>query len=54
MFTGPLFQINYIYQVLSYSVDLKAPRELWNPLGKAVSGKYYRSGGQSKQNVYKM
>ena len=23
---------NYIYYVLSYSVDFKAPREIWNPL----------------------
>ena len=24
------------YQVLPYAVDLKAPRELWNPLSKTV------------------
>ena len=30
------YQIHEIYQVLSYSVDFKAPGELWNPQGKAV------------------
>ena len=25
-----------IQQVLSYSVDIKAPRELWNPLSKTA------------------
>ena len=29
-----------IYQVLPYSVDFKAPRELWNPLCKSVLSKY--------------
>ena len=29
-------QIHEIYQVLSYSVDCKAPKELWNPLSKTV------------------
>ena len=29
-------QTHDIYQVLPYSVDFKAPRELWNPLGKTV------------------
>ena len=33
-------QIREIYQVLSYSVDPKAPRELWSPLSKAVLCKY--------------
>ena len=28
-----------IYQVLPYSVDFKAPGELWNPLSKAVLSK---------------
>ena len=28
-----------IYQVLPYSVDFKAPRELWNPLSKTVLSK---------------
>ena len=27
-----------------------APRELWNPLGKVVPGKFHGSGGQSKHN----
>ena len=30
-------QTHEINQVLSYSVDFKAPVELWDPLGKAVS-----------------
>ena len=29
-------QTHEIYQVLSYFVDFKAPRELWNPLSKTV------------------
>ena len=29
-------QTRVIYQVLPYSMDFKAPDELWNPLGKAV------------------
>ena len=29
-------QTHEIYQVLLYSVDFKAPKELWNPLSKAV------------------
>ena len=32
-----------IYQVLPFSVDFKAPGELWNPLSKTV---------QSKQNMW--
>ena len=28
-------QTHEIYQVLPYSVDCKAPRELWSPLNKA-------------------
>ena len=28
-------------EVLSYSVDFKAPQELWNPLSKAVPGKFH-------------
>ena len=29
-----------IYKVLPYSIDFKAPVELWNPLGKTVLNKY--------------
>ena len=29
-------QTHKIYHVLPYSVDFKAPGELWNPLSKAV------------------
>ena len=31
-------------------MDFKAPGELWNPLSKAVPGKFHRSGGHSKWN----
>ena len=33
-------QTHTIYQVLPYSVDFKAPRELWNPLCQTVLSKY--------------
>ena len=33
-------QIHEIYQVLPYSVDFKAPQELWNPLNKTLLSKY--------------
>ena len=36
------------YEVLSHSVDFKAPRELSNPQSKTVSGIYHRLGRQSK------
>ena len=43
---------NYINQVLStYSVDFKAPCELWNPLGKAVPSKFRRSVRHSKHTT---
>ena len=29
-------QTHEIYQVLPYSVNFKAPRELWNPLSETV------------------
>ena len=38
--------------MLSYSVDFKAPRELWNLLGKAVPDKFHRSGGHRKHNCW--
>ena len=31
---------NYIHYALSYSVDFKAPQELWNSLRNAVPGKF--------------
>ena len=34
--------------MLSYSVDSKAPQELWNPLSKAVPGKFHGSGRHSQ------
>ena len=33
------YQTHEIYQVLPYSVDFKAPRELWNPLSKTPLSK---------------
>ena len=33
-------QTHEIYQVVPYSVDFKAPGELWNPLSKTVCSKY--------------
>ena len=33
-------QTREIYQLLPYSVDFKAPGELWNPLSKTVLSKY--------------
>ena len=36
--------------MLSYSVDFKAPWELWNPLSKAVPGNFHWSGRHSKCN----
>ena len=50
MFTSLFFKQNYFYQVLSHSVDFKAPKEHWNPLIKAVPGYFHDSGGQSKHN----
>ena len=41
---------NCIYYLLSYSVDFKAPRELWNPLSEAVPGKFHGCGGHCKCN----
>ena len=56
-----LYVISYVYRsfiqiklpstkVLSYSVDFKAPWELWNPLSKAVPRKFHGFGGHSKCN----
>ena len=50
MFTGPSFQINYIYQVHSFSVDSNAPQELCIWLSKALPGKIHRSGKHSKHS----
>ena len=33
-------------------MDFKAPRELWNPLSKAVRNKYHGRGGHSKYNKH--
>ena len=44
------FKSDYIYSVLFYSGDLKAPWELWNPLSKVVQGKFHGTGRHSKCN----
>ena len=36
--------------MLSYWANFKAPRELWNPLSKAVPSKFHGSVGHSKCN----
>ena len=35
---------------MSYLVDFKALRDIWNPLSKAAPGKFHRSVGHSKHN----
>ena len=37
---------------MSYSLDFKAPQELWNPLSKAIPGKFHRFDGHSKCNCF--
>ena len=34
--------------MMSYSVDFKAPQELWNPLSEAVPGKFHGSVYKTK------
>ena len=41
-----------IYQVLPYSVDFKAPRELWNPLSKTVLSKYSFIWNKGPVNIW--
>ena len=49
MFTGPFLKKNI--DLLSYSVEFKAPRELWNSMSKkAVTGKFHGSRGHIKHN----
>ena len=50
MFTGPLFEIKLHLILLLYSVDFKTPRKLWNPLSKAITGKFHGSAGHSECN----
>ena len=50
MFIGPSFEINL---TLSCSVDDKTPRELWNPLSKAVAGEFTGSDGNGKYSCLK-
>ena len=42
--------VKNIYEVLSYSVDLKATRQLQNPLSTTVAGKFQASGGHINCN----
>ena len=46
--TCVLFQTK-LYWIITYSVDFKAPQELYNPLGKTITGKFRRSSRQSKR-----
>ena len=45
-----ILEKNNIYLVLIYSVDFKALWDIWNPLNKAIPGKFHGSGGHSKCN----
>ena len=51
MFADPLFQIK-LHQLNTVLLTgfQSSPRELWNPLSKAVPGKFHWSGGHSKCN----
>ena len=40
---------NHVHSVISYSVDFKASRELWNQPSKAVPGKFHGSREHSKR-----
>ena len=42
-----------IYQVLPYSVDFKAPTELWNPLNQAVLSKCSFTWNKGLVNIWK-
>ena len=44
-------QTHEIYQVLSYSVDLKAPVGLWNPLNETVLRKCSFIGNKDTINI---
>ena len=46
-------QTHEISQVLSYSVDFKAPGELWNPLGKTVLIKCSFISNKGPVNIWK-
>ena len=50
MFTGPLFQINtHLLSTVLLSGFQSSPG-VWNPLSKAVPGKFHGSGGHSNCN----
>ena len=44
-------QTREIYQVLHYSVDFKAPHELWNPPSKTVLSKYSFNWNKGPVNI---
>ena len=46
------WQTHEIYQVLPYSVDFKAPGELWNPLIKAVFSKFSFISNKGPVNLW--
>ena len=41
-----------IYKVLPYSVDFKAPQELWNPLSKTVLSKCSFISNKGPVNIW--
>ena len=45
-------QTTEIYQVLSYSVDFKAPGELWNPLSKTVLNRCRFNWNKAPVNIW--
>ena len=45
-------QTHEIYQVLPYSLDFKAPQELWNPLSKTVFSKYNLISNKGPVNIW--
>ena len=55
MFTGSFFEIklHLLKYVLSYSVDFKAPWELWNPLNKRYPVNFTSPTGIVNATVYK-
>ena len=50
MFTSPLFQIKLYLLSTVLPSGFQSSRELWNPLSKAVPGKFHRSGRHGKCN----
>ena len=42
--------LNYIYEMLSCSVDFNEPQELWNAMSKALPSSFHWCDRQSKCN----